>query len=235
VLAAMAPPARAGPDDDLLAKTEARYNARLAGGQYMKENCSDTAVDGWQGVPLVRCRYTELGTSAEVTLALPDAGRLARWTVTACKDAGAVDMRACARHIERRIWFASNAQFPVSGFVIEPRSVLGGSSNDPYCFLFRSGVTVRTAAVSAGPPQAGSCVPQSAENDPVTRALKYARIASTTRAELALAPGAPAEAALAGTAFLDAVRNEFVAAWSSDRNRLISGAAIADKADGKFH
>lgn len=232
--AIVAAPALAGPDDDLIAKTEARYKTRLDGGQYMKQNCSDITLEGWQGVPLVRCRYTELETSAEVTLALPDAGRLARWTVTACKDAGAADMQACARHIERRIWSASNAQFPVSGFVIEPRSVLGGSSNDPYCFLFRNGVTVRTASVSAGPPQGGKCVPQSAENDPVTRALKYARIASTTRAEFALAQGAPAEAALAGTAFLDAVRNEFVAAWSVDRNRLISGAAIADKAAGKF-
>jgi hypothetical protein len=40
---------------------------------------------------------------------------------------------------------------------------------------------------------------------------------------------------LAGKAFPDAVRKEFVAAWASDRNRLISGAAIADKAKGEFN
>jgi len=144
-------------------------------------------------------------------------------------------MRACARHIEKRIWSASNAQFPVRGYVIEPQSVIGGPADRAYCFLFRDGVTVRTAAVTSRPPQGGKCAPQSAENDPITRAFTYGRIASTTRAELALAPGAPSESALAGTAFPDAVRKEFVAAWTSDRNRLISGAAIADKANGKFH
>lgn len=233
-VAAWAAPALGADDGALLAATQARYAARLAGGQYMKQNCAATTLDGWQGVPLSRCRYSELGAQAEVTLALPDAARLARWTVTACRDAAAADMTACARHVERRIWSASNAQFPVTGYVIEPKSVLGGNSNAPFCFLFRDGVTVRTAAVSSRAPQAGRCVPQSAEGDPITRAFSFARVASTSRAEFALAPGAPSEAALAGLAFPDAVRKEFVAAWSADRNRLISGAAIADKAAGKF-
>lgn len=237
-LSAIAAAAAAGParsDDSALIQTmEARYGARLAGGQYMKQNCSDTTLAAWADVPLKRCRYSELGAQADVTLALPDAARLARWTVTACRDAAARDMPACARHVERRIWSASNAQFPVTGYVIEPKSVLGGSSNAPYCFLFRDGVTVRTAAVSSRPPQGGVCVPQSAESDPIARAFSFARIASTSRADFARAPGAPTEAALAGVAFPDAVRNEFVAAWSSDRNRLISGAAIADKAAGGF-
>lgn len=224
----------ASSDAALIATTQARYADRLAGGQYMKENCSSTTLDEWEGVSLLRCEYSELGATAQVTLALPDAARLARWTVTACRDAGAVNMSACARHMEKRIWFASNAQFPVSGYVIEPRSVLGGSSDEPICFLFRDGVTVRTAAVTSRAPQGGKCVPQSAENDPVTQAFKFARIASTTRADFARASGAPTEAELEGLAFPDAVRKEFVAAWSSDRNRLISGAAIADKADGQF-
>lgn len=232
-LAAIAAPAFAD-DAELIAKAEARYAARLAGGQYMKENCVDATRDGWQGVPLLRCSYTELTAKADVTLALPDAARLARWTVTACHDANAADMTACARHIEKRIWSASNAQFPVSGYVIEPKSVLGGTSNAPYCFLFRDGVTVRTATVTSRPPQGGVCVPASAETDPISKAFSFARIASTNRAEFAKAPGAPTEADLAGTAFPDAVRKEFVAAWSADRNRLISGAAIADKAAGKF-
>jgi hypothetical protein len=232
--AAAAPAFGASGDAALIATMEARYQARLAGGQYMKQNCSSTTLDKWQGVPLLRCEYSELGAKAQVTLALPDAARLARWTVTACRDAGAGDMSACTRHLERRIWSASNAQFPVSGYVIEPKSVLGGSSDEPFCFLFRDGVTVRTAAVSSRAPQSGRCVPQSAENDTITRAFSFARIASTSRAEFARAPGAPAEPALAGLAFPDAVRKEFVAAWSSDRNRLISGAAIADKAAGRF-
>jgi hypothetical protein len=219
----------------LIAETKHRFETRISGGQYMRSSCSPTAADDWPGVELLRCTYRELNTEATVTLALPSAAQLARWTVSACRDAGATDMRACARHIEKRIWSASNAQFPVRGYVIEPHSVLGGASNEAYCFLFRDGVTVRTAAVTSRAPQGGKCAPQSAENDPITRAFTYARIASTTRAELALAPGAPSEADLAGAAFPDAVRKEFVAAWASDRNRLISGAAIADKAKGEFN
>lgn len=219
----------------LTAEMEHRFETRISGGQYMRSSCSPTTADDWPGVELLRCTYRELNTEATVTLALPSAAQLARWTVSACRDAAAADMRACARHIEKRIWSASNAQFPVRGYVIEPQSVIGGPADKAYCFLFRDGVTIRTAAVTSRPPQDGKCAPQTAENDPITRAFTYARIASTTRAELALAPGAPTESALAGTAFPDAVRKEFVAAWTSDRNRLISGAAIADKANGKFH
>lgn len=235
-MAALGLPAFAAPDDATLIKaTEARYNHLLAAGQYMKQSCSDTTLSEWPGVPLKRCRYGELGARAEVTLALPSATQLARWTVTACRDAGASDMAGCTQHLANRIWSASNAQLPVRGYVIEPKSVLGGSSNAPYCFLFRDGVTVRTATVSSRPPQGGQCAPQSAESDPITKAFSFARIASTSRDEFALAPGAPSLSALAGLAFPDAVRKEVAAAWGSDRNRLISGAAIADKGAGKFH
>lgn len=221
-------------DAVLIAKSEQRYKSKIASGQYMKQNCSAMTLASWHGVPLLRCRYSELGARAEVTLALPDSKRLARWTVTACRDAGAIDMDACNRHVERRIWSASNAQFPVRGYVIEPKSVLGGNSNEPYCFLFRNGVTVRTAFVSSRPPHNGTCTPRSAENDTITRAFSFARIASTSREEFARAPGAPTAASLTGVVFPDAVRGEFRTAWSSNRNRLISGAAIADRAAGKF-
>ena len=237
LMAAIAAPTSlaAASDVALISEMTDRFQKRLDGGQYMKETCAPTTREDWPGVELLRCTYKELGAEATVTLALPDAARLARWTVTACRDASASDMKACARHIEKRIWSASNAQFPVRGYVIEPRSVLGGTSNEPYCFLFRDGVTVRTEAVTSRAPQGGVCAPQSAEDDPITRAFSYARIASTTRAELGLAPGAPSEADLVGMAFPAAVHKEFVEAWSSDRNRLISGAALADKASGKFH
>jgi len=219
----------------LTAEMKERFEKQISSGQYMRSSCSPTADDDWPSVELLRCTYKELDAEATVTLALPSALQLARWTVSACRDAGASDMRACAHHIAKRIWSASNAQFPVRGYVIEPHSVIGGASNKAYCFLFRDGVTVRTAAVTSRPPQGGKCAPQSAENDPITRAFTYARIASTTRAELALAPGAPSELDLVGTAFPAAVRKELIAAWASDRNRLISGAAIADKAKGKFN
>lgn len=227
-------PASAQPDAALLAQTQSRYAARILSGQYMRGECDSVTVPNWPGIDAVRCRYRELGASASVTLLLPDAARLARWTITACRDARASSMGACARYIEGRIWAASNGQFPITGFVIEPRSVLGGNSNEPYCFLFRDGVTVRTANVTSRAPIGGVCGPASSENDPATRAFTYARIASTTREEFTSAPGAPSLQELQGLAFLDAVRTEMIAAWTSERNRLISGAAITDKRRGKF-
>ncbi len=183
----------------------------------MRSSCSPTAADDWPGVELLRCTYRELNTEATVTLALPSAAQLARWTVPACRDAGATDMRACARHIEKRIWSASNAQFPVRGYVIEPHSVLGGASNASLLLSVpgrRDGKNGSGHVTRAARRRMRAA---KAENDPITRAFTYARIASTTRAELALAPGAPSEAVLAGAAFPDAVRKEFVAAWASDR------------------
>lgn len=128
-------PANAVSDDAALLTTlKNQFSALIAGGQYMKHNCTDVSSVDWPGVPLQRCKYTELGTTAKVTLVFSDSQRLARWTVMACKDASAKDMEACASYLKKRIWSASNAQFPVSGFVIEPKSVLGGTSNAPYCF-----------------------------------------------------------------------------------------------------
>jgi len=235
IVLGLATTAAAQSNAELLARTETRFASLLAsGGQYMRRNCTPVALANWPGVDAVRCRYTERGASAAVTLLLPDARQLARWTLTACTDAHASDMAACARHIEARIWKSSNAQFPVSGFVVEPRSVLGGHSREPYCFLFRDGVTIRTATVTSRSPTKGVCEPPSAESDPATRAFSYARIAATTRDELAMAPDAPARRDLDELGFLDAVRAATIKAWGSDRNQLISGAAIADKAGRKF-
>jgi hypothetical protein len=220
----------------LVAASEARYVAKIAsGGRYMERNCVPAALPGWTGFPLQRCEYAHLGATARVTMLNPDANRLARWTVTACLDARAAQMDRCLRHIERRIWHASNAQFPVSGFVIEPRSVLGMSPpNAPLCFLFRNGVTMRTASLTTAPPAAGRCGPETAESDPATKAFRFARIASTTRKEYAVLDGTLPVGDVGDVRFLDAVRLEWQSAWRSDRNRLISASAIADRAAGKF-
>jgi hypothetical protein len=222
-------------DLTLVKRSTARFQSMISSGQYMAKSCSPIKLESWPNIPILRCAYSSLQTSAEVSLILPDAARLARWTVTACRDAGSTEMENCIASLERRIRRASGGQFAVRGFVIEPRSVLGGSSQEPLCFLFRDGVTVRTDSVTTRPPQNGKCAPQSADNDPITRAFSFARVASTTRAEFARAPGAPTELQLAGIAFPNAVRAELISAWNSPRNRLISGAAISDKAIGKFN
>lgn len=232
---ASAPPTR---DAQLIAAVQARYTTLIAtGGRYMEKNCSATNAANWTGFVLMRCNYTHLGASANVSMLNPDAAQLARWTVTACRDAAANHMEACTQHIIRRIWSASNAQFPVTGYVIEPKSVLGGTSNAPLCFLFRDGVTIRTASVTTRPPQNGRCVPEDAESESATHAFNFARIASTTREEYRRLSGSPDVGASGGgdLRFIDAIRKEWQAAWGSDRNRLLSAAAIADRARGKFN
>lgn len=222
-------------DEALIAQSRARYAAFVPSAAYMARTCADAPNLLYPGLPTRRCSYTNKGVRAEVTLIVPDAERLARWTVTACRDAGAANMTACARHLEKRVFEASGGQFPISGYVIEPQSaIMKGGSNAPYCMLFRDGVTVRTADITSRPPQDGRCVPASAEASAITRAFRFARVASTTREELARAPGAPPLTSLVNVAFPAAVRAEFVAAWSSARNRLFSGAAISDKQKGIF-
>lgn len=65
-------------DETILAAMERRYERLIAGGEYIKRTCSKTALASYGSLPLLRCRYSELGASAEVTLALPDAKRRAR-------------------------------------------------------------------------------------------------------------------------------------------------------------
>jgi hypothetical protein len=228
--------AAAPADAELLAFTKRRYEALLANGRYMEQNCTPVTQAGWDGFPTMRCTYTELGAKASVTLLDPDATQLARWTVTACLDAGATQMKRCAKYLRLRIWGASNAQFPVSGYVIEPKSVLGGSSNDPLCFLFRDGVTIRTQNVTTHAPENGECKPQSAETESASKAFNFARIASTSREEYRMFPGAPdiGNSGSGDLRLIEVTRKEWQVAWASDRNKLLSAAAVAAKAAGEI-
>lgn len=226
-----------GPDGALYDDLVARFTTLISGGgRYMERNCQATELAGWEGFVLQRCRYNALGTEATVTMLNPDPDRLARWIITACHEAGAADMAKCTSFMRKRVWLNSNAQFPVEGFVVEPESVLGGDSEAPLCFLFRDGVTVRTASVKTQPPADGACGPDSANAEPLKRAYNYARIASTSREELKLIKGMP-EVGLSGSGdvrFADAAHIAWQRAWSSDRNALLSAAALSGKATGAF-
>jgi hypothetical protein len=176
-----------------------------------------------------------MNVQAEVTMLNPSASTLARWIVTACLDAGTTRLEVCAKRLLREIWSASNAQFPVSGYVIEPASVIGGPADQPRCFPFRNGVTVRTATGRSGSPVNGACGPVSYENEPLITALRFTRLASTTRAQYLAAGGLHPVGATNGLDALwsDAIRREYMAAWTSGRNILISARAKAMKAAGQ--
>ncbi len=222
-------------DTSQVAASKKRYERLLTQRPYMLQQCTDLSSKEWPEIPVRRCKYKHLGTTAEVSLIVPDAGRLARWTVTACEDAKAREIGTCIAALENRLWEASNAQFPTSGYVIEPRSVLGyPGDNSPRCFLFRDGIAMRTAEVTTRAPIDGVCMPQSAEAAPATNAFLFARLASTTREEFAKLPGVESVADLSGTKYMAVIRREFIAAWSSDRNRLLSATALSMKMHGKF-
>ena len=113
---------------------------------------------------------------------------------------------------------------------------VGWCSEAPLCFLFRDGVTVRTASAKTQPPANGACGPDSANAEPLKRAYNYARVASTSREELKLVAGTP-DVGVSGSddiRFADAAREAWQKAWSSDRNALISAAALSGKASGAF-
>ncbi len=238
-LGALLPPSAIpkGPDGALYDDLVARFTSLNAGGgRYMEQNCAAVEVPGWDGFVPQRCNYAALGTKATVTMLNPDPDRLARWIITACHDAAASNMAQCTTHLRKRVWLNSNAQFPIEGFVIEPESVLGGGSEAPLCFLFRDGVTVRTASAKTQPPVNGACGPDSANGEALKRAYNYARVASTSREELGLVAGMP-DVGVSGSSdvrFGGAARVAWQKAWSSDRNELISAAALSGKASGAF-
>ena len=220
------------PGDALRAAVVADFRHKITG-RYMEQGCAPAAPApaGWTGFPVQRCAYRSMGVNAVVYLLDAPAEKLAAWTLTACADAGAQDMAGCAKIVARQIAEASNAQFPVAGYVIEPASSGGGQGEAAVCYLFRDGVTVRTAS-SKSAPGAGACQPDSANDEPLTKAMTFARISSTTR-EMYLAAGGTGP--VDGLNWPAAARRAYQAAWSSDRNLLISAWARSAKRQGTIH
>ncbi|HEY8880067.1 MAG TPA: glucosaminidase domain-containing protein [Roseateles sp.] len=232
---ASAPAASApGPQDaQLLVSTREWFAARVA-----SRSCEPAVTDfpRWAGFPVRRCSYSDGGVEAHTFMLNPTPEQLARWTLTACDDAQAADATACARVVAQTIWSASSGVFPVAGFIPEPAASGGGQGQAIQCFLFRDGVTVATAAVPAAPLAAGPQCPAADNDGAVIKARRFARVASTTRADY-LAAGGTAPVGTDGDGdprWLDAVRDLYQQAWSSDRNALISAKARSLKAAHKF-
>lgn len=192
-----------------------------------KCDVADERFPRWHGYPVQRCQYTESGVITRTYMLNPTAEQLSRWTVTACEDAEAVNSKECIKAVSNQILTASSGIFPVSGFIPEPASSGGGNGDQIMCYLFRDGVTVNTVSVPKAPAASNGQCPNFDEHTIVTKARKFARVASTTRAQYKANGGQAA----VGTdqdsdpRWLDVVRSLYQQAWRSDRNELISAKA----------
>lgn len=242
-------------DGELLKQIQVWFDGRSgsANGQYMRKGCTQTdgKLPGWRGFPVERCDYTHAVNNIEVSTTgyflFPPGAMLAKWIVNACRDAKQADIRLCTGRLSSKIWTASNAQFPVAGYVIEPAQDESWSrSSDPYCYLFRNGVTVATshhwkeskAYIQKG--DAKVCGPEDANAESLSRAARFARISSTSRNHYVLALGheslrgqrADDELKRIGSekdstaGWAAVVGEEFRRAWNSDRNALLLGTVL---------
>jgi hypothetical protein len=235
--AAIAPatpqPAASATAPDTHAATRAYFASKLA-----KRTCEAPRDDypQWKGLPVQRCDYSDSGVTAKTYMLNPSADRLARWTVTACADAGATAPAACAKAVSSAIISTSSGVFPVAGFIPEPAESGGGQGTQVLCFLFRDGVTVNTAKIGAPAATNGQCASGDENEQPVVRARRFARVASTTRLDYKQSGGSePVGTDADGDPrWLDVVRTLYQRAWTSDRNELISARAKAMRAAGEF-
>ena len=74
----------------------------------------------------------------------PSADQLARWTVTACHDAGTASPQDCIKYLANFIIKASSGVFPVAGYIPEPAASAGSHGSTALSLLFRDGVTITT-------------------------------------------------------------------------------------------
>ncbi len=180
----------------------------------------------WNGFPVTLCDYTDIGVTVRTFMLNADRNRQARWTVAACRDAEASNVRTCIDYIVKVVRQASSGGvFPVAGYIPEPQD--GGR-----CYVFRDGVTVWTTLRPMWQsPKKKSCGDVDETGQPLHTAFKYARIASTTRPEYIAAGGTQP---VANLAWVDVVRDLYQKAWHSDRNELMSATAKQARRDHKF-
>lgn len=213
----------ATPDDDV-AYAESRIHP------WKSSHCDAPNMNypRWEGFPVTLCEYSDIGVTVKTYMLNADKAKQAAWTVTACRDAQALNMHACIDYLVSEVRNASSGGvFPIAGYIPEPQD--GG-----VCYVFRDGVTVWTTLRKKWlKPKHKHCGNSDDEEmtQPLFKAWKFARIASTTRPEYKAAGGTrPVD----GLKWIDVVRDLYQQAWNSDRNELMSAKAKGGKADGEF-
>lgn len=184
----------------------------------------DLEYPNWEGYPVRLCTYSDIGVTVKTHMLNADRHMIATWIATACSDAGVKNTNSCVDYLVNETSRASSMGiFPVAGYIPEP---LGGD----YCFLFRDGVTVRTATRPKQlPPVEGACGPDSENAQPITAARVNARISSTTREDYRLAGGTDPVGEDENPQWALTIRRLYQAAWGSPRNQLLSAKAISAK------
>lgn len=214
--------------DEQVALATAYYAARLA-----TRSCDLPEINllHWEGFPVQSCSYAEGGVAVRTYMLNPSAEQLARWTVTACRDAHAAVPRDCIGYLARQILNASGGVFPVAGFI--PQAVEAGNGRGMvYCYLFRDGVAIHTDSwKDARRPSGATCGPPEEIERPARFARATAHIAATTRQEYRNNGGSAAVGSDAdgNVRWLDAVRQQYQQAWGNDRNALVTAKARAAK------
>lgn len=180
----------------------------------------------WEGFPVRRCKWSDFGVTVRTYMLNPSKEKLARWIDSACIAARVEKTEQCIDELIDEIKTASSmGVFPVSGFIPES---YGGNK----CYLFRDGVTIYTKGYAKL--ATNGCPETDFSSEPATKAMRFARIALTTRDDYRAAGGTEQVGSTGDIRWLKVVRQLYQNAWKSDQNQLISARAIALKAAGKL-
>lgn len=235
----------------------ALIGTRLDPGQRYLDRCIDgsgttqTDFPGYEGLPVKRCIYLEGGFKGLVYTLHPSKEQMATWIARACDFVAAAQQPACARYLwwgdgtnidYTRIWGSNNAQFPVTGNVIESGAAAGcGSGSKYFNIQFRDGVTVatQTAGKMCVPMPGGQSQPislQEAESKaplqavfrvvrvPALRPATYERV---TCSKAPVAYNAAQGKTLPTEAWLKIARDNHIEAMRTGRNKLLDMVAKA--------
>jgi len=189
--------------------------------RYMEQNCEPWNYRDWDKFPIQLCKYTvsdknRTTKTAQVILLDATPEKLALWVLSTCKNVKGSTEASCTDKLSRQIINQSGAQFPVAGIVFEDILPEDGI-NEIYCF--RNGVTVKIGGV----PHRGTLQPSQQEqelciNGAVSKTLKFARIAGTSREEFIANGGAED---VAGNKWNEVIKKLYQGAFNSDVNELL--------------
>ncbi|MGE5316026.1 MAG: hypothetical protein ACM3Q4_15140 [Acidobacteriota bacterium] len=228
-------PERLDLPEPAVARMRMKYEALIRTSRYMEKNAVPAGYPGWEGFPLIKCRYDVKDADGTVKQACvimlnPSAEQLARWTVACCLlvhgSADSLQTDRILTHIRQQ----SGAQFPISGIVYEDME--GDGKFKIYCF--RDGVTAKIKGIQ----HAGILPLDEAAIDTSlygtmdsTWTGQFARIQSTNREQYA-AIGGPVDVGdkdRRKPVWLEVVRDLYQVAWKSDVNILLIAWAYAKR------
>lgn len=237
-----------------------KFEALLAsGGQYMVQQCVDVNTTDPALLSILKpyldhansanfklkdCKYSSEGRKGRVILLNVDADRLARWAISACKATNQGATARCLTAVLNDLWCPSNAQFPVSGTVVEPADICDPGSSGSALFAFRDGVTVKLRSFK--PPNGATCVKQQLTETQLAAVLSeaalksklYARVANASPDIVVSSGVTPDKVVLTPVEgkipYLETVRSEYLNALGSDNYAFLSAWAIRNEQAGFF-